>query len=231
LWRRGVLVEGCGNNIKIGFKHVPAPIVEHIRKVVKERLDIPKVYHVTEACYCLRKAFFKRRFPDVAWRHLCDNLKSMFNIYRGRLFDDAWTPLFNINQKTLMVRRYGICFIGTLDFVYDGVLYDLKVPNSTFYKKRNGADLGYRRQVQTYLAMAHSQGLLLDVNRCCVMMYAEDMVFDWVEPDDGILDWVLERAKLLDEALEKGDVSGLKGPEMRWECDPDYCPFVKLCRG
>jgi len=216
-------------NIKTGLEHVPAPIVEHVRRVVGERPNLPKVYHITEVCYCLRKAFFKRLFPDKAWRHLCGNLKSLFNIYRGRLFDDVWTRQFKVNQRTLLVRGKGVFIVGTLDFVWDGVLYDLKVPNSTFYKKRNGAGLGYRRQVQAYLAMAHSKGQLLDVHRCCVMMYAEDMVFDWVEPDDKILDWILERAQRLDEALEKSDVSGLEGPEMGWECNPDYCPFVREC--
>lgn len=215
----------------VGLENIPKPIVDYVRRVVGGRPNFAGVYHVTELCYCLRKAYFKRKYPDVAWRHLCGNLKSLFNIYRGRLFDEEWTKQFKINQRTFVVSRGGVSVVGTLDFVWDGVLYDLKVPNSTFYKKKAGAGDGYRRQVQAYLAMAHAKGELLDVRRGCVLMFAEDLVLDFVEPDDSVLDWLFDRAFRLDGALESGDPSGLEGPEMGWECNPDYCPFVGECRG
>jgi len=212
-------------NIKTGFDLLPKPIVDHINSKIKTRKNIPHVYHVTELIYCLRKAYFRRVFPDREKR----NTRGSWNIYRGKTFDDLWTPLFDINQHTLKVSRRGVIIIGTFDFVYDdklgSVLYDLKMPGSTFFKGRSGAGLGYRRQVQAYLSLAHANGELLNVHRVRVLMVAADVVVEEFEEWTGMLtSWLWPRAFLLDDALNRRDPTALLGPESTWECNPEYCP-------
>ncbi|MCW4049150.1 MAG: hypothetical protein NWE89_05370 [Candidatus Bathyarchaeota archaeon] len=209
---------------KVGFEHLPDPIVCHLKKSVKYRLPKTHVYHVTELIYCLRKAYYRRVHPKQA----TFNTRSLWNIYRGFTFDRQWSPLFKINQKTYTVTRDGISIRGTLDFVYDDgngdILYDLKMPASTFYKKREGAGQGYRRQVQAYLALGHANRELLDVCRSRVLMVAEEVVVEEVEEWTNMLDSFLwSRAFALDAALNDKDPSGLPGPEEEWECLPEYC--------
>lgn len=211
--------------IKVGFENLPAPIVEDLRGDMSTRVVKPHVYHVTELVYCLRKAWYRRVHPERGeW-----NVKSLWNICRGNTFDGRWTPLFDIHQRNYRVKRRGTTISGTLDFVYEEVagrfLYDLKMPASTFYKKREGAGQGYRRQVQAYLALAHANGELLDVCQSRVLMVAEDVVVEEVEEWTDMLDTFLwPRAFALDSALKDKDSSGLPGPEEEWECSPEYCP-------
>jgi len=216
--------------MRVGLEYLPRPIIEHVRRNIGARISIPHVYHVTELCYCLKKAYFKRRFPEVNQEHLEANLKSLLNIYRGRLFDDCWTPLFEVNQQTFIVSREGVSVVGTLDFVHEGVLHDLKVPASVYYKKKVGAGQGYRRQVQAYLALAHANKKFLEITSARVVMVAEDCVIDDVEEDPEILEWFFMRALALDFALHFSNPTKLEGPEESWECKKDYCPFCDKCK-
>lgn len=227
------------NKIKVGFENLPTPIVEYLQGDVSVRHPQPHRYHVTEIIYCLMKAWYRRMHPERStW-----TTRSLWNISRGNTFDQEWTSLFEVHQKNYRVKRQGITVTGTLDFVYDDgggdILYDLKMPASTFYKRRGGAGLGYRRQVQSYLALAHANGELLDVHRARVLMVAGDVVVEEVEEWLGMLDsWLWPRAEALDAALGVGTPAGLPVAEEGWECgaDPEgvpYCSadqfFRKIC--
>ncbi|MBW2672039.1 MAG: PD-(D/E)XK nuclease family protein [Deltaproteobacteria bacterium] len=223
-------------NLSLGFEHLPRPIVEHMRSWVQPRRDPPGVYHVTEVIYCLRKAWYRRVHPDrVRW-----DVASLWNLYRGTVFDRLWTPLFEIHQRRYRLTRRGVTLTGTLDFVYDdgggAVLFDLKMPASVAMKKFTGAGRAYRRQVQIYLAMAHANGELLDVRRASVLMVAADgVVREDVEECSDILEWVWPRVFLLHDAVSRRDPSLLMGPEEPWECGGNSwrCPvdshFKILC--
>ncbi len=211
-------------NLKIGFKHLPDPILRHLEKQIKHWKSKPHNYHVTELIYCLRKAYYKRTHPGQ------NNIsvQGLININRGNTFDRQWTPLFKINQKNYRVTRLGVTISGTFDFVYDDgdgpVIYDLKMPGSTFYKKRSGAGRAYKRQVAAYIALAHENGELLDIHKARILMVAENVVVDEQKEWIGMLDdWLFPRAFLLDKALEEEDPSILDGPEEKWECNPEYC--------
>ena len=225
--------------IKVGFENLPTPITIHLQDAVTTRPAQPHVYHVTELTGCLRKAWYRRVYPErVEW-----TLRSLWNIYRGITFDKKWTSLFEIHQKTYRVKRQGVTVTGTCDFVYDAgdglVLYDLKMPASTFYRKREGAGQGYRRQVQAYLALAHANGELTDIHRARILMVAEDVVVEEVEEWTDMLDTYLwPRAELLDAAFSVGSPVGLPAAGEGWECGGDsegvsYCPadsfFRKVC--
>lgn len=227
--------------IKVGFEHLPAPIVQHLQKTIFTRPVKPHHYHVTEIIYCLMKAWYRRTHPErTRW-----TTRSLWNICRGNTFDKKWTPLFGVHQKNYRVTKGGITITGTSDFLYndgDGdVLYDLKMPASTFFKKREGAGQGYRHQVQAYLALAHDNGELTDTHRARVLMVAEDVVVEEVEEWEDMLDeYLWPRAQALDMALQAGVPTNLPSTKETWECNADsegipYCPadhfFRKICRG
>lgn len=218
-------------DVKVGFEFLPKPISDFIKSSVNSRPTIPHVYHVTELLNCQRKAYFRRVYPKMN----TFGMESKYNIFRGKVFDGLFSPLFNVNQKSLIVTQKGVSIVGTLDFVYfdnngEKALFDLKIPKSTYYKVTNGAGRSYKLQVQSYLALAHSCGELLDVHKAFVLMCAEDIVREEVAENPDILGWLWNRAFLLDEALEKKDVSLLKGPEEEWECNSKYCPFTLICK-
>lgn len=207
-------------SVNVGFENLPSPIVSHLRDAITVRHSQPHVFHVTELIRCLRLAWYRRIYPEqVKW-----SIKSLLNIYRGSVFDDRWTPLFKVHQKNYRVRLRGVTITGTLDFVHEGILYDLKMPTVATYKKFYGAGQIYRRQVQAYLSLAHANGELLDVHGARVLMVAEDVVVEEVAEWTDMLDsWLWPRAFLLDSALNSGDPSLLAGPEESWECREEFC--------
>jgi len=207
-------------SVQVGFENLPVPIVSHIRDSLTVRHVQPHTFHVTELIRCLRLAWYKRTYPEqVKW-----SIKSLLNIYRGSVFDDRWTPLFKVHQKNYRVKRRGVVITGTFDFLYEGFIYDLKLPTVATYKKIFGAGQIYRRQVQAYLSLAHANGELLDVHRARVLMVAEDVVVEEVAEWAGMLDsWLWPRAFLLDSAFNSGDPSLLAGPEESSECREEFC--------
>ena len=212
-------------NIKTGFEHLPEPIMIHLRAALSTWRNRPHVFHVTTLIHCLRAAWYKRIHPE----HIQWSMKSLWNIYRGSIFDEKWTPLFTINQKNYRVKRREVTITGTCDFIHDDgdgpILYDLKMPATTFFRKSEGVGQGYRLQVQAYLALAHANGELMDIHRARVLMVAEDVVVEEVsEWTDMLAAYLWPRAFVLDAALETGDSSMLMGPEEKWECQEEFCP-------
>lgn len=225
-------------NVLIGIENLPAPIKQYMVNSLENRPSVPHVYHVTEVLYCLKKAYYRRTHPGG----LIDD-KGVWNIYRGKTFDKLWSPLFKTNQRSYMIERLGyngehIYITGTLDFIWidenkpdEKILYDLKMPASTYYKKGSGAGKFYIQQVQTYLAMAHYWGELDDVHRCRVLMLADDLVIEEVPENDLILERIWDRTLRLDEALATGEPELLEGPEDKtWECSPKYCDTDDIYR-
>ncbi len=225
--------------LKVGFEHLPAPIVKLLQDNITSWTIQPHVYHVTSLIYCLRRAWYKRTHPErVKW-----SIRSLWNVYRGSVFDKRWTCLFEINQKNYRVKRKGVVITGTLDFLHDDgeglVLYDLKMSANIGSKKIYGAGEAYRRQVQAYLALAHYNGELLDVHDARVLMVGADVVVEDVHEWTDILDaYLWPRAFVLDAALSAGSPVSLLSAEEGWECGVDqegipYCPadpyFRKIC--
>jgi len=232
-WTNASKAKPTGNSkILVGIDHLPAPILKYLGNHVSKRPQIKNVYHVTEILYCLRKAYWRRNGG-----HSEIDSEGLLNIYRGNMFDKAWTPLFEHNQHTLKSERIHpvtgelLTLTGTLDFMWldesnlEKILYDLKMPKNTFFKKRYGAGKFYSGQVQTYLAMAHESGFYLDTHRCRVLMVADDVVVDEVPEKPSMLDLMWERIFLFHTALVDNNPDMLRGAEDdKWECNPKYCP-------
>jgi len=214
----------------IGLEHLPTPIKQFMLNTLENRLTLPRVYHVTEILYCLKKAYYRRTYPKTSEI----DTRGIWNIYRGNTFDALWSPLFKINQRTYLIENKGfdkkpIYITGKLDFIWidetnqEKILYDLKMPSTTYYRKEEGAGKFYTAQVQTYLSMAHLLNELLDVHRCRVMMLADNLVIAEIPENDPILDLVWDRTFKLDKAIMQKKPELLYGPEEKWECGEPYC--------
>jgi hypothetical protein len=99
------------------------------------------------------------------------------------------------------------------------------MPKNLYFKKKDGAGVHYTEQVQTYIAMAHTNGKLTNLHRARVLMVSSDgLVIDEIRENDPLLEEIWDRAFLLDNALETHDPTKLLGPMAGWECNEKYCP-------
>jgi hypothetical protein len=207
--------------IVVGLKHLPKPIREYLLQSVSKRPVFPHVYHVSSLIGGARKLYYKRMFPKDSV-----DLKNAWGMFRGNTFDELFTRLFEVNQKSYVVQREDISIVGTLDFVYfdkecgERFLCDLKMPKSILHKKESGAGSLYIKQCLSYLNMAHLHNELLDVNKVRIYMLAEDLCYEEVEEDDAILNnFLWPRAFIIDRAIRLKKPEILPCPEERWECN------------
>lgn len=213
--------------VSVGVEYLPRRMKEFLLSQVKTRPRVPKVHHITALTGCLRKSFYRGKYPESN----SFSLESCLNIFRGVTFDKILTSIFPVHQTTFRSTRRGVTLTGTLDFVVEDeelgekVLYDLKAPKTTFFIKSGPGRIGYQRQVQAYLALAKANGGLRDVKRCRVLSIAGDVVVhEYGEAPDILDSFFWPRAFVLDAALETGDPGLLFGPEEKWECREEFCP-------
>jgi hypothetical protein len=129
------------------LEDLPKPIQDHILKNTNfdDYIAKPNTYSVTDLLYCLRKTYFKKYHPKPT------TLESAFNLYRGKVFDQLWTPLFKHNQVrcTHRIKNYPITISGKYDFIDEkGILTELKTAKSLFYINEAGPE--YIKQVRFY---------------------------------------------------------------------------------
>lgn len=112
---------------------LPKSIRDHIlAKVNSEYRSMPNTFNLTELLYCLRKAYFHRVDPKPF------ALEAAWNIYRGELLDEVWTPLFQRYQIrcTYRCKNVPAVIVGKFDFLDEnGVLTDLKTAKTLYYIK------------------------------------------------------------------------------------------------
>lgn len=126
---------------------LPQPIKDQILRNANldDYVGKPNTYSVTELLYCVRKSYFKRTCPKPM------TLEQAFNLYRGKLFDNVWTPLFKHNQvrSTYRCKNIPITISGKYDFIDEnGVLVDLKTAKSLYFINEPGIE--YIKQVRFY---------------------------------------------------------------------------------
>ena len=129
------------------LQDLPQPIKEHILKTanMEDYISKPNTYSVTELLYCIRKTYYKRKNPKQA------TLEQAYNLYRGKIFDQLWTPLFRHNQvrSTHRCKNIPITISGKYDFIDEnGYLVDLKTAKSLYYINEAGPE--YIKQVRFY---------------------------------------------------------------------------------
>lgn len=147
---------------------LPAPIKNHIlnKTNYSDYTTQQNSYSVTELLYCLKKAYYKRTQPKP------QDIESAFNLYRGKVFDDLWSPLFKRNQIrcTHRVPNYPINISGKYDFLTDdGTVTDLKTSKNLYFV--NEASAEYQKQVRFYAycnALTKAQIVYIDFGDCKV---------------------------------------------------------------
>ncbi|MDP6641010.1 MAG: hypothetical protein QF381_01010 [Nitrososphaerales archaeon] len=215
--------------IETGYDLIPKPILEYVKNRNKKRPIIPHKYHVSSIVGCLVKEYYRRTIGGEIIA-----IPALLNMLRGTLFDEVFTPLFEKNQKRYDVTRGKITLTGQYDFVWDGSLWDLKIPKSVFFRKESGAGPHYINQGKTYLAFAHYHGDLLDVNKIRILMIAGDgVVRETVEGDDeNIMNTMFARASAVDEDLARKKIKNIlqfSVPEESWECGSQICFYGEMC--
>lgn len=217
--------------IEEGFNCIPKPILDFVKNSSGNRPTIPNLFHISGIVYCLGKEYYSR---TIAMNKEAD-IEGQFNMFRGRVFDGLYSPLFELNQNTEVITRDNISLTGTYDFVYDGYLWDLKIPKSIYYKKKSGAGQGYIRQVKAYLAMNHFNNKLLDINKAYILMIAGDGILRTevdADNDKEFLDWLFKRAFALRDDINSSEPDKIREfdcPEEKWECDEKYCQYSAIC--
>jgi hypothetical protein len=129
------------------LEELPQPIKDQILRNANfdDYVSKPNTYSLTELLYCVRKSYFKRTNPKPL------TLSQAYNLYRGKVFDDLWSPLFRHNQvrSTYRCRNIPITISGKYDFIDEkGVLVDLKTAKSLYFINEPGPE--YIKQVRFY---------------------------------------------------------------------------------
>ena len=152
----------------MGLDDLPQPIKDHILRNTngEDYQNKPNTYSLTELLYCIRKAYYKRTNPKP------HTIESAFNIYRGKLFDNAWSPLFTHNQvrSTHRCKNIPITISGKYDFLtQDGILTDLKTTKSLYFVNEPSEE--YKTQVRFYAwlnSIEKAQIVYIDFGDCKV---------------------------------------------------------------
>ena len=201
------------------LEDLPKEIKEHILKNCNENdyHNKPNTYSLTELLYCIRKAYFRRVIPKPM------ELESAFNIYRGKVFDNLWSPLFYHNQvrSTYRCKNIPITISGKYDFLTsENILCDLKTTKSLYYINEPSEE--YKTQVRFYAwlnSIEKAQIVYIDFGDCKVFP---------VEVGDctQMLEELEAKATQLYNAL-KNNKTPVKGNGPEWMCKK--CEFSGEC--
>ncbi|NVM20585.1 MAG: PD-(D/E)XK nuclease family protein [Desulfobacterales bacterium] len=131
---------------RMSIDDLPEPIKQRILgKVTRDFKRRHNEVYLTELLYCLRKAYFSRKIGKKI------TLQHAWYLYRGTLFDEEWTPLFERRQIrcTHRVPDSPVVVVARADFIDDdGAIADLKTYASLRYLK--GPKAEHVKQVLFY---------------------------------------------------------------------------------
>jgi hypothetical protein len=147
---------------------LPQPIKDHILRSAncEDYQSKPNTYSLTELLYCIRKTYYRRTQPKPT------DLEAAFNMYRGKVFDNLWSPLFQHNQvrSTHRCKNIPITISGKYDFLTtDNILTDLKTTKSLYFVNEPSKE--YKTQVRFYAwlnSIDKAQIVYIDFGDCKV---------------------------------------------------------------
>jgi CRISPR-associated exonuclease Cas4 len=150
------------------LEDLPKEIKEHILRSAnsEDYHSKPNTYSLTELLYCIRKAYYRRTQPKAT------ELEAAFNMYRGKVFDNLWSPLFQHNQvrSTYRCKNIPITISGKYDFLTkDNILTDLKTTKSLYFVNEPSEE--YKTQVRFYAwlnSIEKAQIVYIDFGDCKV---------------------------------------------------------------
>jgi CRISPR/Cas system-associated exonuclease Cas4 (RecB family) len=178
----------------------------------------PNTYSLTSLLYCLRKAYYRKINPKPL------TLQNAYPIYRGRLFDDKWSPLFRHNQVrcTYRCKTVPVTISGKYDFLTSTdppILTELKTTKNLHYINTPSEE--YIKQVRFYAylnSLQHAQIIYID--------FGDAKVFPVEVGDTTVLLEEIERkATTLYYALKNCEPPP---QEPSWLCN--YCEYSDMCK-
>jgi len=154
--------------------------------------------------------------------NLEEGLDKKWYLYRGLIFDELWTGLFPRNQVRITHRiPEGPTIVGRIDFIHDGVLYELKTI-SNGYAIKDGPKEQHVKQALFYAWVENVERVrLIYVHLGGVKIYEIDTSRAY-----EVVKELEERARKLWSAIKT-----MQPPEREesWECK--YCEFREICLG
>lgn len=178
--------------------------------------------HVTELLYCLRKAYYRRMAEKEGEASPEKQLAQRWYLYRGIIFDEAWTSLFVRNQVRVTHRvPNGPTIVGKIDFIENDTVWDLKTISNE-YAIKEGPKPAHVKQVLFYAWVQNfSKAGLIYLHLGGVHLFELDTT-----PAEEVVRELEDKARKLYFALKSGDP-----PERvdTWECR--YCEFKTICTG
>ena len=106
--------------------HLPQKLLQHIDKVTERHHDYrDNIFYVSELTGCIRQAYLNRTLKPKIEDY---DFTQKWRLFRGIIFDQAITTLFERNQVriTHRVKNPPIVITGKADFIEDDVLWELK---------------------------------------------------------------------------------------------------------
>jgi hypothetical protein len=202
---------------------LPQTIKDHILNKVNcyntPYQHMPNGYTITELLYCIRKSYCIR--TNLTKKSL--NIESAYNIYRGNVFDDLWSPLFKRNQIrcTHRIKGFPICISGKFDWLDGDTVTDLKTAKTLYFINEPSEE--YKKQVRFYAycnAFEKAQIVYVDFGDCKVFP---------VEVGDcsQLIAEIEAKAIQLWTALNQKKAPEKNPLTPQYQCD--YCEFKKDC--
>ena len=202
------------------LEDLPKEIKEHIIRSAngEDYHNKPNTYSLTELLYCIRKAYYRRTQPKPT------KLEAAFNMYRGKVFDTLWSPLFQHNQvrSTHRCKNIPITISGKYDFLTsDNILTDLKTTKSLYYVNEPSEE--YKIQVRFYAwlnSIEKAQIVYIDFGDCKVFP---------VEVGDcnDMLEGLELKAEILYKSLQNKTVPYKPLTALEWMCKK--CEYQEEC--
>lgn len=200
--------------------------LEDLPEKIKNEIQNTDIYEqrenqisVTELVYCIRKAYYRRKFPQPP------SLKSAWWMFRGRTFDRVFTPLFDRYQERITYRVKGtpIVISGRIDFIDNETVFELKTVNNLTMIKKTGPHKDHMKQVIFYSycnAYPKAKIIYMDLNDC--------LVFDIpLDKEEEVVNEFEEIAKKLYQAIIN-NIPPQPTNCQDWECP--YCPYEDKCK-
>jgi len=213
---------------------LPECVYNEVFEDDREYTNQDNIFHASELCYgCMFKVYMDRKEGK------CFPKDAMWNLYRGRVFDKALTPLFDENEVRVQQRVKGTPYVirGRID----GLLYDIDGKNE-IYEVKSVVSIKYVQQpfkqhvpqglfyLGNYNPNARLKFLYVSMDGYKVLEY--DAGFETMEAELENFD---RKARIIGKAIRKEEPpEPTRGNECKWcryknleEGNVAKCPIVK----
>jgi hypothetical protein len=186
---------------------------------------------LTECIGCLRKAWYRRKHPKDL------TMQQRWWFYRGNLFDNAWSPLFERNQirMTYPLKEPPVVIVGRLDFIDDdNAIADWKTVDKLSNIEYYGAKEDNVKQVLFYAwCEKKTKARLYYIGMKDILKIEVEVT---KENTDALLKEIEDNAKILYTALTNNVLPerDKKHTDNYWECGLSdegvaYCEYREEC--